>query len=190
MSKSFLKEYGKTILNLDMIQCRKYFTWNIDLTSQKDIETFIKSLLNIDSNIKIMLDIRKKEFGIGFRNNELDWHLDDHQLVKLKTKPSYNQHLYRYISGNKYLYCSNDYGRLSNFTIIFYESTQGIDFEGGELLLVDDTKIIPRENEGILLDSREIHSVLPVKKGIRISTIVKVFITPTEKKNENSKQSI
>jgi len=176
MSKSFLKEYGKTILNPDIIQCRNKFTWSIDLTSQKDIETFIKSLLHLDSNVKIMLDIRKKEFGIGCKKNELEWHLDDHQLIKLKVKPSFNVHLYRYISGNKYLYCSNDYERLSNYTVIFYESTQGIDFEGGELMLADDTKIIPKDKEGFLVDSREVHCVLPVKKGIRISTIVKVFI--------------
>lgn len=176
MSKSFLREYGKTILNENIIQCRKKFIWNLDLTSQIEIVTFIKSILNLDTNIEIMLDIRKKEFGIGCRKTDLDWHLDDHQLVKMKNKPTYNDNLYIHISGNKYLYCSNDYGRLSNYTIIFYESTQGKDFEGGELVLVDDTKIIPKDREGFLFDSREIHCVLPVKKGIRLSTIVKIFI--------------
>jgi hypothetical protein len=177
MCSSFLKKYGKTLLNDNAIfKRRQKFIWDIDLTSQKEIENFIKELLFLDVSTKIMLDIRQKELGPGLLFKELKWHMDDHQLVKLKKTPTYNINLYKHISGKNYLYCCNSLARAPDYTLIFYQSTQGNDFEGGELLLADDTKIIPCNHEGIIIDSQEIHCVLPVKKGIRYSTIVKVFL--------------
>ncbi len=177
MSSSILKKYGETIINNHTIfKRRQKFIWDIDLTSQKDIEDFIKELLYLEPSTKIMLDIRQKQFGHGLKLNELKWHMDDHQLVKLKEKPIYNTHLYTHISGKHYLYCSNELHKAPSYTIIFYQSTQGQDFEGGELVLADGTKIIPVDHEGLVIDSKEIHCILPVKKGIRTSTIVKVFL--------------
>lgn len=177
MCSSILKKYGNTILNDNIIfKKRQKFIWDIDLTSQKEIEHFVKELLFLDSSKKIMLDIRQKQFGPDLSLSELKWHMDDHQLVKLKTTPTYNNKLYKHISGKNYLYCCNSFSRAPDYTIIFYQSTQGNEFEGGELVLADDTKIIPCNHEGIIMDSKEIHCVLPVKKGIRSSTIVKVFL--------------
>lgn len=177
MCSSVLKKYGESILNNHTIfKRRQRFIWDIDLTSQREIENFVKELLFLDVSKKIMLDIRQKQFGPDLSLSELKWHMDDHQLIKLKTKPEYNLNLYKHISGKNYLYCCNSFGRAPDYTIIFYQSTQGIDFEGGELVLADDTKIIPCDHEGIIIDATEIHCVLPVKKGIRSSTIVKVFL--------------
>jgi hypothetical protein len=74
-----------------------------------------------------------------------------------------------------YLYFNTPTKKLPKFTILFYSSTHGVDFEGGTLKLADGTEIIPKRNNGFVVDSREAHMVTRITKGVRNVSVVKIY---------------
>jgi hypothetical protein len=142
---------------------------NVDITN-KYIKNFIKSKLKIDFDDNFIEIIHKKILEEG-----LNWHIDDCVIITKKSEPIYNKERYIKISDSKYLYFHNRFNRLPNKTILFYSSTFGIDFDGGILQFIDDTKIKPEKYTGLIFDSREAHCVTPVKSGNRCVSLIKIY---------------
>ncbi len=110
----------------------------------------------------------EKRVGLG-------WHIDDCQLVSKKTPPSFNPERFIHLYEDQWLYISNPRARIPRWTMILYLSTEGRDFEGGRFRLADGREYRPVAGLGLLIDSREVHMVSPVKSGTRKSIIIKIY---------------
>jgi hypothetical protein len=178
--------FGKKILELfpEIKSSRKMFKYDFDINHYKNPD---------ESNQNIRLFLVK---NLGFSEEQstnaviihknikpegLTWHIDDCQLVKYKKdkQPEYNLEQYILLDtvGEKfiYLYFNTPTKKLPKFTILFYSSTFGIDFDGGILTLADGTQIESKKSHGFILDSREAHMVTRVTKGIRNVSVVKIY---------------
>jgi hypothetical protein len=176
-NKPNLEIIGKELLeNYDLQKYRYYFTFDFEIDFDKPDETnnlikkFIKSKLKMNFDDNFIEIIHKQILEDG-----LNWHIDDCVIVTKKSEPIYNKERYIKISDNKYLYFHNRFNRLPISSIIFYSSTYAEDFTGGILKLCDGIEIIPIKGNGIILDSREVHMVTPVKYGNRYVTLVKIY---------------
>jgi hypothetical protein len=184
-----IQKYGMILLekyNLAAARIEFTFDFNINHSSvpsdaDSSIRQFIANNLNLDINLNINLNLTPEQIAnvvIVHKTIEklgLKWHIDDCQLVNIKTVPTYNLEQYIYLEGTKYLYFNTPTKTLSKFTILFYSSTYKEDFDGGLLTLADGTQIIPQKQHGILMDSREAHMVSPVSRGTRNVTVVKIY---------------
>jgi len=177
--------YGRKILEMfpEIISSRKSFEFDFDIdrsgnpdNSNDNIRNFVKNLGFTQEEADNALIIHK-----NIKPEGLSWHIDDCQLVKFKKgkEPIYNidQYIMLDNTGDKlvYLYFNTPTKKLPKFTILFYSSTYQVDFEGGILNLADGTQVVPVKNHGFVLDSREVHMVTRVTKGIRNVTVVKIY---------------
>lgn len=117
----------------------------------------------------------------------LPFHIDDCQLVKKSTlllEPDPTEFTLikapKVGKSRKHIYLfrnatNSPTGNPARITVLFYSSTWGKDFTGGELVLADGTIIKPEKGHGYIIDSREAHMVNPVKSGIRNVTLVKIY---------------
>lgn len=111
----------------------------------------------------------------------LKWHIDDCVINNRKEPPSYNLEQYILLEANpaeskyRYLYFNTPTKRLPRFTLLFYSSTYNVDFTGGKLCLSDGVEVLPEKGHGLLLDSREVHMITPVKSGDRQVSVVKIY---------------
>lgn len=174
-----LLTYGRELIaryNLGAYRHEFAFDNTIDLT---DLHSFvavnIAPLLDLDMKTVTAIDVVHKTFGPEQPITSIKWHIDDCVLTKMKTPPTYNLECYIHLDGKNYLYFNNKYAKLPKYTAVLYYSTQDEDFTGGEFVYADGVKVPPRRGNGIVLDSREVHSVLSVKSGIRRSTIIKIY---------------
>ena len=166
-----LQKYGLKILKeYDLFKTRKAFTYDFEL-SDDNIIKFLKETLDIP-DISDKFEIIRKTFNT---DDNLKFHIDDCQIVKIKTPPTYNIDKYIHLEGNKYFFFKNKFNCLPKLTILFYSSDYGVDFTGGILTLADGVEIIAKKNTGFMLDSREAHMVTPVKSGERKTTLVKIY---------------
>ena len=178
--------FGKKILELfpEIKSYRKIFEYDFDINhfenpdeSNDNIRSFIVKNLGFTQEQSINSVIIHKNIN----PEGLTWHIDDCQLVKYKKdkKPVYNLEQYILLDtiGEKfiYLYFNTPTKKLPKFTILFYSSTYGIDFDGGILTLADGTQIKSKKNHGFIIDSREAHMVTQVTKGIRNVSVVKIY---------------
>ena len=120
-------------------------------------------------------------------NTGLPFHIDDCQLVKKSTpllEPDPTKYTLIQAPGvgerGKHIYLfrnakNSPTGNPARITVLFYSSTWGKDFTGGELVLADGTIVKPEKGHGFILDAREAHMVNPVKTGIRNVTLVKIY---------------
>ncbi len=175
MSK--LEEIGKEIIiKYSLQKYRRTFIFdfrdNYDNIEELNttIQDYIRNILEINFD-KNFIEIIHKEIP----ENGLGWHIDDCQIINKKQEPQHNKERYIKISEQKYLYYNNKYNRLPKQTIIFYHSTYGEDFTGGILRFADNSEILPKKNNGIIFDSREVHMVTNVKSGIRKISLVKLY---------------
>ena len=182
-NEPFLQQYGKNLLASQNIQLsRTIFDFDVQSLSQVDItnspekavEFLAISVLNIPTTAIKDFNIVARTF-MPETKADLKWHIDDCNVVKLSSPPTYNCHLYNKIGVNRYLFCVNKWQKPPTYTAVFYHSTQNFDFQGGELVFTDDAKISPQSGKGVIFDAREPHCVLPVKSGMRISTVVKLL---------------
>lgn len=60
-------------------------------------------------------------------------------------------------------------------TVLWYQSTQGVDFSGGNLRFHDGYTVKPEKNSAILFDSNEPHEVTYQPKGDRKVVIIKYY---------------
>jgi hypothetical protein len=178
--------FGKKILELfpEIKSSRKMFEYNFNINhfenpdeSNENIRLFLVRNLGFTEEQSInAIIIHKNIKPVG-----LTWHIDDCQLVKYKKdkKPVYNldQYILLDTDGEKlvYLYFNTPTKKLPKFTILFYSSTYGIDFDGGILTLADGTQIKSKKNYGFIVDSREAHMVTRITKGIRNVSVVKIY---------------
>lgn len=173
--------WGKHLLEtLNLASYRRSFTFSFPMntdTPREVIIDFIKTTLGItDFDPAHVVIVHKSIPPQG-----LKWHIDDCVINNRKEPPSYNLEQYILLEANpeeskyRYLYFNTPTKRLPRFTILFYSSTFGEDFTGGELCLADGTKIQPQRGHGFLLDSREVHMVTPIKSGERRVSVVKIY---------------
>jgi hypothetical protein len=165
-----LQEYGLHLINrYNLKEKRLYFTFNYNDLSNNVLIDFISNLIN--KNITEYEIINRT-----FNNNEnLNYHIDDCQIVKLKEKPKYNQEKYIQINNNKYLFINNKYNKLATYTCVLFLSTYNIDFTGGEFMFADDTIIYPIQYNGIIFDGREVHKVNNINSGKRETIVIKIY---------------
>lgn len=123
------------------------------------------------------MDIIRREFEPLSGKTGLGWHIDDCQLVTKKTPPAYSPERFIHLFDDRWLYISGSMSRIPRWTMILYLSTEGScgDFIGGLLRLADGTEYRPEAGLGLLIDSREVHMVTPVRHGKRKSIIIKIY---------------
>lgn len=176
-----IKKYGIQLLqryNLESV--RKTFTFNFIInheanpeSANNDIIQFIKANFIHDITPEQIANIAIIHKSIN--QDGLGWHIDDCQIVKQQEPPIRNANQFIHLEGKKYLHFNTPTKTLPTFTILFYSSTYKEDFDGGLLRLADDTEIIPQKQHGILIDSREAHMVLPISRGTRNVSVVKIY---------------
>ena len=174
-----IQKYGKLILErYNLSSARKEFTFDFIInhdaepsTANDTIRAFLEHTLHFTQQQATNAVIVHKTID----KPGLKWHIDDCQLVNFKTAPSYNLEQYIHLEGSKYLYFNTPTKTLPKFTILFYSSTYKVDFDGGELILADGAQIKPEKQKGIMIDSREAHMVLPVSRGVRNVSVVKIY---------------
>ena len=165
MNTPKLQLYGLEMLDkFDLRSARKEFNYDFEL-SDENIKTFVKELLHQECDDIVI--VRKELPRVG-----LKFHIDDCQLITMKKPPTYNLDCYIHLEDSKYLFFQK---KIPKYTILFYNSTFGVEFDGGILGLADDVRIKPVKGLGVLLDSREAHMVTPVTRGVRATTVVKVY---------------
>jgi len=178
--------YGQKILQMfpEIPSYRKHFQYDFHIphsdnpdSSNDNIRDFlVKNLGFTVEQVENCVIVHK-----NLKPEGLSWHIDDCQLVKFKKDKTPKYNLDQYIlldnTGEKfvYLYFNNSKQILPKFTILFYSSTHGVDFEGGTLKLADGTEIIPKKNNGFVVDSREAHMVTRITKGVRNVSVVKIY---------------
>ena len=166
---NLLQEYGQELIaKNNLIDKRYIYYYDFELTHD-NILKFCEEKLNRKINNYIIINKKFQD------KQSLKYHIDDCQLVKIRTGPEYNQDKYIHIKDNYYLFVNNQYNKIPEATFIFYESTYDIDFTGGILVLSDKTNIYPKKNMCILIDGCEVHKVTPIINGKRKSTIVKMY---------------
>lgn len=123
------------------------------------------------------MEIIRREFAGDGEKTGLGWHIDDCQLVSKNTPPTYSLERFIHLFDDRWLYISGTRSRIPRWTMILYLSTEGPhgDFQGGRLRLADGTEYRPVAGLGLLIDSREVHMVSPVRQGLRKSIIVKIY---------------
>jgi len=172
-NRSKLLLYGQELLkkyNLEIY--RNQFEYDIEiLHDERKLRDFLEDTLNIRVGGCFPIVIVSKTLP----NEGIKWHIDDCQIVTCKQPPTYNTECYIHLEGYKYLYFNNSYKKLPLYTILFYTSTYGEDFEGGLLTLSDGLQIKPKKGHGFMMDSRETHMVTPILKGERHVTVVKIY---------------
>ena len=178
-NEPLLLQFGKRMLEVDesvVVDRRQFefdFEINFDHSTDDRILKFIKENLELDTDNVTIIHKTLPEKGLG-------WHIDDCQVVTMKTPPVYRTEYYSRIPGttNKYLYLnpSNTLtGYLARYTVLLYSSSWGKDFKGGELHLADGTRIRPEKGHGVLLRTKEVHMVTPIRDGVRKVTVVKIY---------------
>ena len=173
--------WGKKIQEeLNLSASRREFTFPFEIGSETPREViidFIRSELEItDFNPEQAVIVHKTIPQPG-----LKWHIDDCVINNRKEPPTFNLEQYILLEANtaeskyRYLYFNTPTKRLPRMTLLFYSSTYGEDFMGGKLCLSDGVEILPQRGQGLLLDSREVHMVTPVKSGDRRVSVVKIY---------------
>ena len=180
MNEPLLLRFGKKHLvdPPDVKGLLREFVYDFICDDDFLINDFVQNTLGIVSKQSEKHSEKHSEIVIvrkTISTSGLKWHLDDCQLVTMRTPPIYNQehHVKLEFETDKYLYTSS--GKTPRYTVLFYSSTWGVDFEGGELLLADGTRIRPVKNHGLVLHGSEVHMVTPVKSGTRNVTLAKVY---------------
>ncbi len=188
---------GREILTkLDLARTRREFWFDAGIIQDfgdLEIKQFslekLQELELVPESVKIQdfageMDVVRRVFTIaepetvGQATNTktgLGWHIDDCQLVSKKTQPSYNLERFIHLYDDQWLYISGARCRIPRWTMILYLSTEGKDFEGGRFRLVDGREWRVIAGLGLLIDSREVHMVTPVKSGTRKSIIIKIY---------------
>lgn len=177
--------WGKKLLEkFNLTATRRSFKFPFemnDATPRKTIIDFIRAespaglgITDFDSEQVVIVHKTIPQPG-------LKWHIDDCVINNRKEPPSYNLEQYILLEANPseskycYLYFNTPTKRLPRFTLLFYSSTYDVDFTGGKLCLSDGVEVLPEKGHGLLLDSREVHMVTPVKSGERHVSVVKIY---------------
>ena len=164
-----------------------------------DFESFNLKVLNriIDTiSCKFKhINLESMHYKIISRNNttgySMKWHIDDGQIidnilekqeimnqVPLQTGCEHSPSQYKdstnyiKISDNKSIFYKDIRPK---YSLLYYESNYGNDFNGGKLEFADDTIVEPKKGMFIFFDSREVHKVSEIISGQRINTLVKFY---------------
>ena len=156
-----LLKYGIQFLieNPNIVNERK-----IGTISNYDIDE-IKKLKLIDFqnyNYKIINKIH-------YQNYNMDWHLDDAQIIKHSNKVYPDQ---IQIANKKYINYSNE---IPEYSMIIYDSEYNIDFKGGTFEFVDKTLIYPKKGLYLFFNSKEVHRVNNIIEGTRKNKLIKFY---------------
>jgi len=181
---------GREILaNLDLARTRCEFRFDACIIrdfGDLEIKQFslgkLQELGLVPESAKIQdfageMEVVRRVFSSSEPENRagLGWHIDDCQLVSKKTPPSFNPERFIHLYEDQWLYINGARSRIPRWTMILYLSTEGRDFEGGRFRLADGREWQTVAGLGLLIDSREVHMVSPVKSGTRKSIIIKIY---------------
>lgn len=152
--------------------------WFINLLNYHNYELYIKYNLSylldlLDLNFLINLN-----YDIIYRNNnnnnyELNWHLDDKKLIIQKISNLNKLHNLDIIHINKNIYALYS-NRITLYTIIIYLDTFNINFRGGKIEFIDQI-LEPYRGMILFFDSRDIHKITKLNKGIRRCIVIKFY---------------
>ena len=159
--------YGKKIIKeYNLINDRKIVFINKEF-NEENIKDIIKEIVKDTINFNdYFMYIVKKENKEGFF---MKWHVDDAQLIKKKV--GYKDQIK--VSDKYYLHYNKE---VPIYTLIIYESTYNNDFSGGILEFADNIKIKPKKGMYILFNSKEVHRVHKILKGMRINYLIKFYL--------------
>jgi len=189
-----IKLYGLKVLedNPNIAKLRRPFEFDFpvnETTPLEQIIDFINTLkITTTEGEPVIATMENTPCAISkeLPKKGLPFHIDDCQLVKKSTlllEPDPTKFTLIKAPGvgeSKHIYLfrnarNSPTGNPARITVLFYSSTWGKDFTGGELVLADGTVIKPEKGHGYIIDSREAHMVNPVKSGIRNVTLVKIY---------------
>jgi hypothetical protein len=177
-----LQEYdlkkSRIIVNLGNIFGVKKYASDADAEHNSNSEVNISEMIvndaikHFESTYEVMLSHMKKDIIV--RENKLgfymNWHIDDCSVIKHNTTDKVLDN--NIIMNDKYALFHKK--ELPKYTMIIYLTGHEDDFLGGEFEFVD--KIIkPKKYDVIFFDSREVHRVNTLRKGIRKNILVKFF---------------
>ena len=168
---SQIQHYGKELINKDPAILSSI---KIGFYENKDSQNYVSDLINLQElQLPILLEnysikIVEKEHGPGFF---MKWHMDDGQVIKhnKNTLPRPSQLI---VNEKKAIHFQETPPK---YSLIYYLSSYGEDFEGGLFEFCDGRIIKPEKNKYIFFDSRYIHRVHPVKSGIRKNILIKFY---------------
>jgi hypothetical protein len=174
------------ITNFGLIGFRRKFQFDAGIignSSDQEIGVFVLGKLSEfgitkkSQDSSVDMEIIHREFAAFSGKDGLCWHIDDCQLVTKTTPPNYSQERFIHLFDDRWLYISGARSRIPRWTMILYLSTEGIgqDFVGGRLRLADGTEYRAEAGLGLLIDSREVHMVTPVRSGKRKSIVIKIY---------------
>ena len=173
--------------DLNLAASRREFTYDFEMAPETPRAIIINFICSTLMEMLSVSDFDQERVVIVHKTIPqpgLNWHIDDCQLVSMKEPPAFKGDCYTKLADvipgcneNKYLYFNPDTptGRPARYTILFYSSTSGIDFQGADLVLADGKIIKPKKGHGIIMDTREAHMVTPVRNGIRKVSVVKIY---------------
>ena len=135
-----------------------------------DKDEFINDIINIVKE-EHKMDLSKYKYEVIERNNEIgfymNWHIDDCSIFKHKHDLSDKENNIP-LNDTHSIYHKKI---LPIYTMIIYLSDE---FEGGEFEFINKV-IKPKKYDVIIFDSREVHRVRKLRKGIRKNILVKFF---------------
>ena len=135
--QSWIKEWAK---NKTMIIQRTPFT----AQTLDDIHAFVGK--SVSQNLNPVVSERTTSDGFYMGLHRDDYHLDNYKFKKGVRDESVWSKMY-------------DTEKRPMVTVIWYRSTQGIDFVGGNLRFHDGYTVRPVKDSAILFDSNDIHEV-------------------------------
>ena len=170
---SIIQQYGQELLNKDStisssLKIGLYENKNsqnqVSISTPINLQELQLPILPENYSIKIV----EKEHGPGFF---MKWHMDDGQVIKhnKNTLPRPSQLI---VNEKKAIHFQETPPK---YSLIYYLSSYGEDFEGGLFEFCDGRIIQPEKNKYIFFDSRYIHRVHPVKSGIRKNILIKFY---------------
>jgi len=174
-NKSNLEIYGSELLhsNPSIKRSRRHgMIDNFHKFDVKCINEIINEIINECKlfeedayHYKIYSRVHQKGYG-------MKWHVDD-AIVNTSSKTVFNIDIEDFITSKKYFHYPD--AVRPKYSLLIYLSSQGTDFVGGELELVDGTIFTPQKGMYVLFDSREVHKVNQVTSGTRKSILIKFY---------------
>ena len=119
--------------------------YQFEATTIEEIIDIVKKHTDID-NYRVETIERRTEAGFQMKLHRDDYRFDNNAFKRGNRENSLWIPIYK----------KDD---RPIFTVIWYQSTQGIDFVGGNLRFYDGFIVRPKKNTAILFDSNDLHEV-------------------------------
>ena len=169
-----ISKYGKALIEANPSHKIEVYNTGTNLTNEDEILFLVKEVVQ-ENGIDISQFYTKHVVKENSKGVGMNPHLDDYQLVKRK-EILYNNDQYINLGNDWYLFRNNK--EKPFLSCIYYMSTEGIDFIGGELVFSDisSTSIKPEIGKLVVFQSAYfVHHVNPIKSGTRKCMLIKFY---------------